>query len=483
MTALLAPLGVRRTPSHEAPASNESPVPSTKPARPAVGVALMVALGDGLALGAGAIFVRPPVGATVIAFSMALIALAAGDPCRVQLSPSFVRRPGRIINCVAISVLATNALFDLLSARRDPSPLLDGSLIRAGSIALALILVCRILDGQVVRALRSYGYLTDPTLIIGSGGIAVELAHILTEHHEYGLSPVGFLDGFEDKGLAWPLLGNVGALDTILRAHRVRRVIVAFGATRDPDMVSIVRTCDSAAVDIHVVPRFFELGVSPEGAGYDNLWGIPVSHLRRAALRSNAWRGKRFFDIVISALALLITAPIMTVVAALVRISSPGPIFFRQCRVGQMGRPIEVLKFRSMRENGTSETQWSVEGDDRLTGVGRLIRRTSLDELPQLINVLRGDMSLVGPRPERPHFASRFAEDVCHYDARHRVPVGITGWAQIHGLRGSTSIDHRARFDNYYIENWSLAGDVAILIRTVLAILRDARKPCGSKRG
>jgi lipopolysaccharide/colanic/teichoic acid biosynthesis glycosyltransferase len=162
-------------------------------------------------------------------------------------------------------------------------------------------------------------------------------------------------------------------------------------------------------------------------------------------------------------------------VAVAVKLSSPGPVLFRQRRVGEAGRAIEVPKFRTMRVNGDSDTQWSPVGDDRITPVGRLLRRTSLDELPQLWTVLRGDMSLVGPRPERPHFVERFSVDVDGYRDRHRVPAGLTGWAQVHGLRGDTSISERVRFDNHYIEHWSVWRDVVVLARSAAEVMRGTR--------
>jgi exopolysaccharide biosynthesis polyprenyl glycosylphosphotransferase len=203
------------------------------------------------------------------------------------------------------------------------------------------------------------------------------------------------------------------------------------------------------------------------------VWGIPLIRVKRAALRTRAWRVKRAFDLVVATAALVVAAPMFGLIALAVRLSSPGPVLFRQKRVGQGGQLVEVLKFRTLQVNDDSDKTWSVVTDVRVTPIGRVLRATSLDELPQLINVIRGDMSLVGPRPERPHFVSEFNERVARYDDRHRVPVGITGWAQVHGLRGDTSIEERARFDNRYIEHWSLWRDVVILGRTVAAVVRD----------
>ena len=205
------------------------------------------------------------------------------------------------------------------------------------------------------------------------------------------------------------------------------------------------------------------------------LWGIPLVRLRRAALRTGAWSGKRISDVLISAFSLLLLSPVLAVCALLSRLDT-GCILFRQTRVGQDGRPFTLLKFCTMRPTGEAEshTRWNIAEDERLGRVGRLLRRSSLDELPQLWNVLRGDMSLVGPRPERPFFVDEFTRQYPRYPARHRVPAGLTGWAQIHGLRGDTSIADRASFDNFYIENWSMWGDIKILLRTAGQVFRAA---------
>jgi exopolysaccharide biosynthesis polyprenyl glycosylphosphotransferase len=182
------------------------------------------------------------------------------------------------------------------------------------------------------------------------------------------------------------------------------------------------------------------------------------------------------FDVLASGLALVVTAPVLLLIALAVRLDSGPGILFGQERVGVDGHHFRVLKFRSLRPGDATESQtrWTIVDDPRLTRVGRFLRATSLDELPQLYNILRGDMSLVGPRPERPHFVDEFRSRYPSYEARHRVPSGLTGWAQVHGLRGDTSIDDRARFDNYYIENWSLWLDVKIILRTFSSVLRGA---------
>jgi exopolysaccharide biosynthesis polyprenyl glycosylphosphotransferase len=286
---------------------------------------------------------------------------------------------------------------------------------------------------------------------------------------------VGFLDsdpllGDDERNL--PVLGDPTQLGTVLKDHGVRSVVVAFAADRESGIVDILRTCDRYACEIFYVPRLYEM--QERGRDFDHIWSLPLARLRRAPFRSWTWSLKRLFDVVVSALALAFLAPALIACSVAVRWQIGGPVLFRQLRVGLDGREFELLKFRSLTpvDATESQTNWNVAADDRLTPVGRFLRSTSLDELPQLINILRGDMSVVGPRPERPFFVRQFTERFPRYMARHRVPAGLTGWAQVHGLRGDTSIADRARFDNYYIENWSLWQDVKIILRTVAQVAR-----------
>jgi exopolysaccharide biosynthesis polyprenyl glycosylphosphotransferase len=256
----------------------------------------------------------------------------------------------------------------------------------------------------------------------------------------------------------------------------VRNVVVAFSSHKESGMVAVIRACDRQKCELFVVPRLFELQhVDDERT---HAWGLPLVRLRRATYRSAAWRFKRLGDVLVSGIALLVVAPMLALIALAVRLDSGPGVIFRQQRVGVDGRRFDLLKFRSLAvdDERESATTWNVARDPRLSWVARFLRTYSLDELPQLFNILRGDMSLVGPRPERPHFVEQFRAVYPSYEARHRVPSGLTGWAQVHGLRGDTSIAERARFDNYYIENWSLWLDVKILLRTVVSVLR----PTGS---
>jgi exopolysaccharide biosynthesis polyprenyl glycosylphosphotransferase len=313
-------------------------------------------------------------------------------------------------------------------------------------------------------------------LIVGAGQVAERFADALELNPSYGLHPIGLLDDCAEDSLSRPVLGGIDQLDTVLRDHRIDRVVIAFGVNRDPDLVRVIRSCENAEVDMYIIPRFFELGLQAAPRDVDMVWGYPLVRLRRSTMRSSGRMAKRVFDATISALMLLLLAPLYGMLALAVRLTSPGPIYFRQRRIGKKGREVEVLKFRSMRVNSESDTQWSVDDDDRVTKIGSIMRKTSLDELPQLWNVLRGDMSLVGPRPERPFFVEQFEQEVPRYGDRHRVPVGLTGLAQVSGLRGDTSIEDRAWFDNHYIENWSVSGDLIILARTAGAVIKQVRE-------
>lgn len=426
--------------------------------------ALLVAAGDVLALTAAALVVGAGPTAALGFVTVALVTFAIQGEYRLRITLGISDGLTRTVGTTAFAAVAAALV---TGARANAT-----ELAITAAVSPATILGARTATYALVRRLRRAGVLSEPTVIIGSGPWAAELARTLDAHPEYGLCAVGFLDRVGSDHLPLPLLGSVDDLDGVVARHGIRRVIVAFGPTREADMVKVLRASARRDFEVHVVPRFFELGAMPLGPRTDDVWGIPLVRMQRPAFSARTWRMKRAFDLLVAGLVLLLASPLMAVIAMAVRLSSPGPVLFRQVRIGQRGRPFELLKFRSMRVNDDSDTTWSVTDDERVTGVGRVLRRTSLDEIPQLWNVLRGDMSLVGPRPERPHFAVRFGETVPNYTDRHRVPVGVTGWAQVHGLRGDSSIAERARFDNHYIEHWSPWRDLVILARTVVAAFR-----------
>ncbi|MFB3739851.1 MAG: sugar transferase [Candidatus Velamenicoccus archaeovorus] len=344
----------------------------------------------------------------------------------------------------------------------------------AGGVGTVLVLVGRAAAYAIIRLARARGVVSERTLVIGTGRLGLELAEALDEHPEYGLRPIGFIDGPSDPDLPFPLLGGPSDLGAVVEEFDVRRVVVAFGLGSDRDTATLLRELEELAVEVHVVPRFFELGSVPHGSG-DHVRGIPLVHLRRPALRRSARLSKRAFDIAVASVMLVLTAPILVLAALAVRVSSRGPILFRQTRVGKRGEPFQILKFRTMYVNDDSDTSW-VAPEDQVTPVGRVLRRLSIDELPQLINVLRGDMSMVGPRPERPHFVERFSMEDPRYLHRLRVPGGITGLAQVNGRnRDLESIPERVRFDNSYIEGWSLWSDILIIVRTLALVFNGDR--------
>jgi exopolysaccharide biosynthesis polyprenyl glycosylphosphotransferase len=404
----------------------------------------------------------------VPAFAVGVLGLSAfRGSYRTRITMSVARDASSVVACVAVPLV-------LIAVLASPGKR-EGNLVEIGVAACVAIFVVRACVYSSIRLLQKRGAFGERTLIVGAGQVAVHFAQTLVEHPEYGLRPVGFLDDCVEENLPQPLLGQVEHLDAVLREHRIDRVVLAFGVSRETALVDVLRACDNAVVDIHVLPRFFELGFAAEGNDVDMIWGYPLLRLRRAAMRLSPRIAKRCFDLGIAGLLLVVGSPLYVALALAVKCTSPGPVYFRQSRVGKHGKVVKVLKFRSMRVNNDSDTQWSVNADDRVTPIGEFMRKTSLDELPQLWNVVRGDMSLVGPRPERPFFVEQFQHEVPHYRDRHRVPVGLTGLAQVNGLRGDTSIDERAWFDNHYIDNWSMSQDLVILARTAGAVIKQAR--------
>jgi exopolysaccharide biosynthesis polyprenyl glycosylphosphotransferase len=424
---------------------------------------------DGLAWTLSAWLTPAPLAHDVAFLVVAVALYAHAGLYRSRLSLSVLddapALAGRVLAAAAITTALVLAVTGIVAD--------DGVLLAALVLSLAVV-VLRAAAYDLVRRCRRRGWVDHPVLVLGAGHVGGQIASLLLEHREHGLRPVGFLDG--DPLLApdqrpVPVLGAPDELAHVIAEFGIQDVVVAFGSVPEPEMVDVLRTCDRLDVEIFFVPRLFEL--HNEGRDVDQVWGLPLVRLRRAALRSPSWRLKRVLDVVAASLALVLLAPVLVLVALAVRIAGGPGVLFRQERIGADGRPFTLLKFRSLKPADDSEasTTWNIGNDARLGPVGRFLRSTSLDELPQLVNIVRGEMSLVGPRPERPHFVAQFSRSAPRYPARHRVPAGLTGWAQVHGLRGDTSIEERARFDNYYIENWSLWLDVKVLLRTVTAVL------------
>jgi exopolysaccharide biosynthesis polyprenyl glycosylphosphotransferase len=335
---------------------------------------------------------------------------------------------------------------------------------------------------------RATGELVRPTLIVGAGKVGRLVARRLQEHPELGLRPIGFLDKepLDDAGgPKLPVLGASWDLDRLVADYGVQHVIVTFSTAPHEVLLRLVRRCEELGVDVSFVPRLFErVG---QRLSIDHLGGLPLVTAHHSDPKSWQFAVKYAIDRLVAALVLVVVSPVLLAAMLAVRISLGRPVFFRQTRIGRDGRPFDMLKLRTMlpQVDGANvvEPEWlpadtapgGIEGADRRTRVGAFLRRTSTDELPQLLNVVRGEMSLIGPRPERPEYVDLFEDHVYRYTDRHRVKAGITGWAQVNGLRGKTSLSDRVEWDNYYIENWSLWLDVKIALLTALSVFRMYR--------
>ncbi len=329
----------------------------------------------------------------------------------------------------------------------------------------------------LARIRRSGGNL-QRVLVIGAGDLGRQVVERLEVHKEFGFSVVGFLDddpGRQQRKIQGvPVLGTTEELESVVAGHGVDQVMIALPLAAHYRTVQLIRRAGQLLVDIKVVPDVLQYYTMR--AGIEDLDGLPLINLTQIPLQGWNQIVKRAFDIAGSAALLLATSWLFPIIAWLIKREDGGPVFFSQVRTGLDGRSFELFKFRSMRVDaeGDGEAQWTRTRDSRVTRVGEVLRRTNLDELPQLYNVLRGDMSLVGPRPEQPKFVERFRSRYPAYNVRHRVRAGLTGWAQVNGLRGDTSIRQRIVHDLYYIENWSLGLDMRILWRTLRIALHDA---------
>jgi exopolysaccharide biosynthesis polyprenyl glycosylphosphotransferase len=410
------------------------------------------------------------------AVTMAL--LAAGGLYRERLRLQLLDDLRTIAGATAIASMATIALPVLTGADTTGLPAQG---VRLWLFATVYLTASRGGIISSVIASRRQGA-PVPTLIVGAGTVGRLIARRLAEHREIGLNPIGFLDkeprSANGDGPTLPVLGASWDLADVVDTYGVEHVVFTFSTAPHDVMLRMVDECNRRGIRVTVVPRLFER--IPRDLTIDYLGGVPLLSIHPASPTSWRFHVKYALDRVVAALALLALAPVLLVLAVGVLLTTGRPILFRQRRAGRDGRVFEMLKFRSMRpgepltpsELSLDVAPGGVDGEDRRTAFGAFIRKTSLDELPQFWNVLRGDMSLVGPRPERPEFIEVFGSNIYRYEDRHRVKSGITGWAQINGLRGQTSLSDRVEWDNWYIENWSPWLDFKILLRTALSIVR-----------
>jgi exopolysaccharide biosynthesis polyprenyl glycosylphosphotransferase len=396
-----------------------------------------------------------------------------------------------VISAVSIGAMAVEVFGLFVNGHAPP----QAAAVRVWLFALIGVGLGRIVLSFAQRWARARRLVGKPVLIMGAGVVGAQVARRLENHPEYGLAPIGFLDEdprsiAEVGGRDLPVLGTVEDLDATVTRTGVRNLIVAFSSVADERVSRLIQRCQELGVEVSVVPRMFD--TINNRVGYDTVGGLPLMSFTTVDPRGVQFAIKHGLDRVLALVFLFLLSPIILLSALAVRLTSKGPVLFSQNRVGRDGKAFDLYKFRSMSIQpgqtdaavedagplefllGGDTAPGGVEGDDRRTRVGRFLRRSSFDELPQLLNVLRGEMSLIGPRPERPEFVELFKQDIVRYGDRHRVKSGITGWAQVHGLRGQTSLAERVEWDNYYIANWSLGLDVKILALTFVAMLRSA---------
>ncbi len=349
-----------------------------------------------------------------------------------------------------------------------------GMLIVSWFVLICFIGGWRFFVNRAQFAMRKRRGKTRNLLIIGDGDMVGRLiTHISDDPHwDYNMKGILSIKGNIDvdpKGV--PVLGTVSELSTVIGAHDVDEVILTESELPRSDIMGIMIECDKRMVEFRLVADL--LGMVTSQVDMRTIDGVPLLGLKESPLIEGYNRLiKRSMDLVLSIVGIDILLPVFLVIAVLVKMSSPGPVFYFQKRIGEDGRRFAMIKFRTMVDNAEKGVGrvWASENDPRRTGIGAFLRRCNLDELPQLINVLKGEMSLVGPRPERPHFVGKFKEDIPRYMARHKIKSGMTGWAQVNGLRGNTSIEERTKYDIYYIENWSLIFDLKILFMSVFAL-------------
>ncbi len=324
---------------------------------------------------------------------------------------------------------------------------------------MAKYVLMRLIFGYV----RARGLNLKHVVVLGTGHLALQYAQDIAAEKSLGMHLLGFI-GNPGAG-AEPYLGGFEEADRLLADPAVSEAVIALEVGEIGRIASVIGACERSGVKYFIIPFYND--IIPARPVIENIGRSKLMNIRANALENYAWAFfKRAFDVIASALGLMVLSPLLLLIAAGVKLSSPGPVLFRQERVGYRRKTFRMLKFRSMRVNDKQDTAWSTDADARKTRFGSLIRKCSLDELPQLINVLKGDMSLIGPRPELPYFVEKFKQTIPLYMVKHQVRPGITGWAQVNGYRGDTDIAKRIELDLWYIEHWSPLLDARILFKT-----------------
>jgi exopolysaccharide biosynthesis polyprenyl glycosylphosphotransferase len=343
-------------------------------------------------------------------------------------------------------------------------------------LTIVLVMIGRLVYHAVQWRMQARGLGRDRALIVGTGDIGRLVLEKIKGSPHLGYEVIGFVhkngETEPENVLGVPVLGRSDDLPRLIDERHIDEVIIALPEASDEEMLDLISKCSKASLSIKVFPDVFQIIATQ--VTIDDLGGLPLLSVRD--VRQRGWRVtvKRLMDITLSAAALVFTSPLLFIMGILIKLESPGPVFYVQERMGLDAKPFMMIKFRSMRQDAEANGPgWTTPDDPRRTKLGTFIRKTNIDELPQFINVLIGDMSLVGPRPERPVYVEQFRRTIPRYMERHKEKAGLTGWAQVNGLRGDTSISERTKYDLWYIENWSLLLDVKIIIRTALRMFTD----------
>jgi len=407
-------------------------------------------------------------GSILVVFSFSRLYRLARGPSRIDEFYSIFASTsvGTLMGVALASLLFKNSPLELDYSR--------GMIFYGWGVTIIFVTVGRVVHAQARARLRRRGWGHDRVLIVGTGEVGRMIFQKIQSNPGLGYEVTGFVavNGQGEPPLGAPVLGRAGDLSPIIEEHQIDEVIIALPEATHQEILMLISECERGKVIIRVFPDVFQIMASQVSIG--DLGGLPLLTVRDIALSGWKRTAKRLMDIVGAACGLVLLSPLLMLMAVLIKLDSRGPVFYVQERMGLDARPFQILKFRSMRQDAEDrEPGWTVEDDPRTTRLGRIIRRLNVDELPQLINVLIGEMSLVGPRPERPIYVNRFRRSIPRYMNRHWEKAGMTGWAQVNGLRGDTSIVERTKYDLWYIENWSLLLDIKILLRTVFNVLRS----------
>jgi exopolysaccharide biosynthesis polyprenyl glycosylphosphotransferase len=404
----------------------------------------------------------------LVGWALTVVSYASSGLYRPRLHLTLLDQVPQLLSQFVITVTIALTVPALLGVPLELRRHAFGAALMIGSM-----LAMRGIIFAVVRIGRMSGAVSHPTLVVGSGERAQRVMGVLERHRTYGLNVLGYVadrpveaGSAEPADVAWRRLGTSADLTRVIRRHHIEILIIDDLESCPAGMIDGLRRKWSKGPSAFLVANSWEVGDAR--VANDHIGGVPIVRVSRGwTLGQRA--GKRLFDLAMATASLVVLSPLMLLVAlAVMAEDGHGPLF-RQVRVGRNGKLFTMYKFRSMRPAAPakSDTAWSGESEARIGRIGKFIRATSIDELPQLFNILRGDMTFVGPRPERPHYVRQFSATIPEYESRHRVAVGLTGLAQVSGLRGDTSIDDRVRHDNYYIDHWSLWFDIKVLIWTL----------------